>query len=117
MPGVSLEACRPRGYNRQRWMRLPVACLLVSLWPEVARAQAPEVQQALEQPPPGSTAPAAAPPIGARERIDWIVDGVVGPRSLGVGAFAAGWQTGLDIPREWQRTWSGFGKRYLEREA
>src|SRR6185437_12045618 len=41
----------------------------------------------------------------------------IGRRSLGVGVLAGVWQTGFNQPTEWGRTWSGFGKRYVEREA
>jgi len=52
------------------------------------------------------------------DRVNWIVDGTVGPKSLVlVGPFASGWDTMLNTPEEWGRTWSGFGKRYLQREA
>ena len=47
----------------------------------------------------------------------WIVDGIIGPRSLGVGVLGGLWQTGFNTPEEWGQTPSGFGKRYLEREA
>jgi hypothetical protein len=56
-------------------------------------------------------------PMTAGERIHWIVDGTVGPKSLGVGVIAAAWQTAWNVPEEWGRTWSGTGKRYLQREA
>jgi hypothetical protein len=56
-------------------------------------------------------------PITGLERVHWIVDGIVGPRSLGVGVLGGIWQTGFNTPQEWGRTPSGFGKRYLEREA
>jgi len=56
-------------------------------------------------------------PITPRGRVDWILNGVGGPRSLGVGVMASAWQTGLNTPEEWGRSWPGFGKRYLEREA
>ena len=57
-------------------------------------------------------------PITPEQRITWIVDGAVGPRSLVVvGPLGAAWQTGFNQPEEWGRTWSGFGKRYLQREA
>ena len=63
---------------------------------------------------------AAAPyvPVTPSERADWIVDGTVGPRSLFVvGVMGASFQTGVNTPSEWERSWSGFGKRYLQREA
>jgi hypothetical protein len=56
-------------------------------------------------------------PISGAQRVEWIVDGTIGPRSLGVGILAASWRTGFNVPQEWGKTWSGFGKRYLEREA
>jgi hypothetical protein len=56
-------------------------------------------------------------PITPSGRLEWIVDGTVGARSLGVGVIAAAWQTGLNSPDEWDRSWSGLGKRYAEREA
>jgi hypothetical protein len=59
-------------------------------------------------------APAA---ITGVERINWIVDGMLGPRSLGVGVLAATWQTSLRIPDEWSRSAFGFRERYLQREA
>ncbi|HZT77901.1 MAG TPA: hypothetical protein VFA27_14705 [Vicinamibacterales bacterium] len=50
--------------------------------------------------------------------MNWIVMGTVGPESLlVVGPLAAGWQTAWNQPEEWDRSWSGFGKRYLQREA
>jgi hypothetical protein len=57
-------------------------------------------------------------PITPGERVNWIVIGTVGPKSLlAVGPLAAGWQTAFNQPGEWQRSWSGFGKRYVHREA
>jgi hypothetical protein len=56
-------------------------------------------------------------PITGDSRADWIVDGTVWPRSLAIGVVAASWQTGFNVPQEWGRTWGGYGKRYLQREA
>jgi len=56
-------------------------------------------------------------PITPSERIEWIVVGTVGPKSLGVGVWSAGWQTLWNIPEEWGQGWDGFGKRYVAREA
>ena len=67
---------------------------------------------------PSTAPPLPAAPIAAAERVDWIVDGTIGPKSLFVvGPISAAWSTALNVPEEWGRTWSGFGKRYLEREA
>ncbi len=57
-------------------------------------------------------------PITPEQRVNWIVDGTIGPKSLiGIGPLAAAWQTAWNQPEEWGRSWSGFGKRYLQREA
>jgi len=57
-------------------------------------------------------------PITAAQRVEWIVDGTVGLRSLAViGVMGASFQTGINTPSEWERSWKGFGKRYLQREA
>ena len=56
-------------------------------------------------------------PVTAAERVDWIVDGTIGPRSLGIGVFVGAFQTAVDTPPEWQRTWDGFLRRYAHREA
>jgi len=57
-------------------------------------------------------------PITPEQRVNWIVIGTIGPKSLlAIGPLAAGWQTAWNQPEEWGRSWSGFGKRYLQREA
>jgi hypothetical protein len=56
-------------------------------------------------------------PITSAERRAWAITGVAAPPNLGVGVLTAGLLTALNQPEEWQRSWSGFGKRYLEREA
>jgi len=56
--------------------------------------------------------------VDARQRVGWVVDGTIGARSLLiVGPLGAAWQTGFNWPDEWHRSWSGFAKRYAEREA
>jgi hypothetical protein len=65
-------------------------------------------------------APASSPPyvsITPAQRIDWIVGGTIGVKSLGVGVIASAWQTAWNTPDEWGQTWSGAGRRYLAREA
>jgi len=81
----------------------PLVLLLVVFTPAAALAQ----QQT----------PRIDEPMTAHERIHWIVDGTLGPKSLGVGALAAAWNTAWNVPEEWGQTWSGAGKRYLQREA
>ena len=80
--------------------------------PEASQAPQVDVQSSGT---PGST---PEPSITPGERIHWIVNGVVGPKStLAVGPFSSAWYTARNSPEEWGRTWSGFGKRYLVREA
>jgi hypothetical protein len=71
--------------------------------------------QALRNPASDTEKPPA--PITGVERINWIVEGMLGPRSLAVGAIASTWQTSWRIPDEWSRSAFGFRERYLEREA
>lgn len=57
-------------------------------------------------------------PITEAQRIDWIVDGTIGRKSLFVvGPLATAWQTGFNTPDEWERGGSGIAKRYAQREA
>jgi hypothetical protein len=57
-------------------------------------------------------------PVTPGQRVEWIVDGTVGLKSLVViGVMGASFQTGVNTPSEWERSWSGFGKRYLQRGA
>ena len=82
----------------------------------VALALAPAsvfAQAASPDSPPG-----ADQPMTGAQRIDWIVDGTVGLKSLTVvGPIGVAWQTAWNQPEEWGQTWSGVGKRYLQREA
>lgn len=75
-------------------------------------ASAQEEEPAAPPPPP------VVAPITAKQRINWVVNGTVGPRSLLiVGPLSAAWSTAWNTPEEWGQSWSGFGKRYLQREA
>jgi hypothetical protein len=57
-------------------------------------------------------------PATIADRIDWTVEGTIGVRSLTVvGPLGAAFLTATNSPSEWGRSWSGFGKRYAEREA
>jgi len=67
---------------------------------------------------PVSGQPVDYTPITPSERVQWVIVGTVGPKSLFVvGPLSAGWQTAWNQPEEWRRSWGGFGKRYLQREA
>ena len=86
---------------------------------------APAAGQSPDDTPPPAQPPTAAPltagayvPATGRQRLNWIVDGTVGPRSLFlVGPLATAFQTGLDFPSEWQQSWNGVAQRYGHREA
>jgi len=57
-------------------------------------------------------------PITPSLRVRWLLDGAIGPESLlFVGPLSAAWATAWNTPEEWGHSWSGFGKRYAEREA
>jgi hypothetical protein len=72
----------------------------------------------LGMPHPGVCQTSDSTPITPGERVNWIVDGTVGPRTLFVvSPLAAAGQTQWNKPEEWHRSWSGFGKRYLHQEA
>jgi hypothetical protein len=115
--------------ERALTFNLKRACLLPALLLALAPARAGAQETVPFEPAPDSTAvgvsqaapaplsAAAYVPITGMERVNWIVDGTVGPRSLGVGVLADVWQTGFNVPEEWGRSWSGAGKRYLQREA
>lgn len=56
--------------------------------------------------------------MSGTQRLTWIVDGTIGPRSLFiVGPTGTSLQTAFNWPSEWDRSWSGAGKRYAHREA
>jgi hypothetical protein len=57
-------------------------------------------------------------PVTPAQRMDWIVDGTIGKRSLTVvGPLATAWQTAFNTPEEWGRGFSGIARRYAQREA
>lgn len=66
---------------------------------------------------PAANAEQAPAPITGAERINWIAEGMLGPRSLAIGALASTWQTSWRIPDEPSRSAFGFRERFLEREA
>jgi len=100
---------------RRAWPVVFVVALCV--WPASASAQPVDAEPADQTSPKPLTADAYVP-ITTAERVHWIVDGTVGPQSLFiVGPLSAAWQTAWNTPEEWGRGWSGFGKRYAQREA
>jgi hypothetical protein len=92
-----------------RLLRAGGLASLLCICSSAAAAQTiPNLEAQVEAPPR---------PISGAERINWIVDGMLGPRSLGVGVVATTWQMSWDTPREWPRSSYGFRQRYLEREV
>lgn len=90
---------------------------LVVLFVTGLLAAAPRPAAAQAAAPAESTADHYVP-ITSDERVDWIVDGVVGRKSLLIiGPLADVWQTGFNTPEEWGRGPSGIAKRYVERLA
>jgi hypothetical protein len=114
--------CRTDNRNMllsRRAAQLVFVFTLVACSPGIALCQPAALVDAAEQPPaaPPLTADAYVPITGA-QRVDWIVDGTVGRRSLfAVGPLATVWQTGFNTPDEWGRGASGIAKRYAQREA
>lgn len=60
----------------------------------------------------GSSSSAAHPEVTGRERIQWALNGTLGPASLTAGLFSAGWGTLFDHPKVYGPHWEGFGDRY-----
>ena len=81
----------------------------------VVAAPRPALCQAAD---PAPVTAEAYVPITPAQRVDWIVDGTIGKRSLTVvGPLATAWQTAFNTPEEWGRGFSGIAKRYAQREA
>jgi hypothetical protein len=55
--------------------------------------------------------------ISTGERVKWFLVNTIGPQGFGVGIVADLWETALNSPEEWGRTWNGMAKRYVAREA
>jgi hypothetical protein len=53
----------------------------------------------------------ARAPITARERINWVVKGTIGPESIVGELFGAGWDTLFDTPKFYGTHWEGYGDR------
>jgi hypothetical protein len=100
--------------------RGPQSALALVLFaiPGAALCQTPADVESQAQPAPTSLTADAYVPITTSQRVDWIVDGTIGRRSLTIiGPLATLWQTGFNTPEEWGRGVPGIAKRYAEREA
>src|SRR5262249_35440180 len=101
-----------------RWVIAAMAVGSITATRAAAQSQEiPERGAALVVFQSSTTPQPAYVPIDGHQRIDWIIDGTVGVRSLCLGGVAVGLQTAWAMPPEWQRTWRGAGKRYAQREA
>src|ERR1700733_4293726 len=80
----------------------------------LASAAAPESD---EETSPSSFNPASSSssdarrPITAKDRIDWIVKGTIGPEAVAGEVFGAGWDTLFNSPKYYGTHWEGFGNR------
>jgi hypothetical protein len=90
--------------------------LLIVLWmvfiPVGVSGQSDIPPKILQQTPPlGSD----HDPITKTERTNWLINSVIGPKSLVAGVVGAGWHTALNAPEEYGPHVSGFAKRYAMR--
>src|SRR5262249_33439510 len=91
-----------------------VVAILVTLGAGQAFAQA---QDDSNQNQTNRTKQMAYVPPTAGDRLKWTVNGTVGGSSIATGVFVASWNTAWNLPSEWHRNWSGFGKRLAAREG
>ncbi len=61
--------------------------------------------------PDSSSSSTARQPITARQRVDWVVRGTIGPEALVGESFGAGWDTVFDRPKIYGPHWEGYGQR------
>jgi hypothetical protein len=62
--------------------------------------------------PASSSSSDSRRPITAKERMDWVVRGTIGPKTLAAGLVSAGWDTFFNEPKVYGPHWEGFGDRY-----
>ena len=89
-------------------MRRRLAVVAFWLLPAVAAAQ--------ETVPTLPVAPPYVPATPA-DRVNWVVQGTVSPRVLGVTAIDSAWSTYVNWPEEWGRGAAGFGRRFADEAA
>ncbi len=53
----------------------------------------------------------ARQPITARQRVEWVAKGTIGPEGLAGELFGAGWDTLFNQPKTYGPHWEGFGDR------
>jgi hypothetical protein len=98
----------------KRTFLIGILSAAAALSPLAAHAQ--EIQKDPHADPARPDAPSMSikpyHPITGRQRVRWIVSSTVSPPSLLAEAVASGYNTGKNEPKEYQGTWSGFGKRF-----
>jgi hypothetical protein len=77
-------------------------------------AQTIQTNPLAHRPDPNASSMSIKPyhPITGRQRLKWVVSSTVGPETLTVGLFSAGFGTARDAPPEYGTSWEGFAKRY-----
>lgn len=100
-----------RNLGASKGWRSVVALLILTV---LARAQTvqpnPKDQTSRASSPSLSIKPYHS--IDGRQRLQWLIESTVGPETLTVGLFSAGFGTARDKPKEYGGSWAGFGKRY-----
>ena len=91
--------------RRATWVLLPGLILLA----------APAFAQTTTGAPAGAVD--AYVPITAAGRVKWVVQSAASLSSLGLGAVGSAWLTADNWPKEWHRTGTGFGRRYLDSQG
>ena len=106
---ISFDSDRPTALAALRVAALAATVIIPFPAPASAQAAQPtgEPAMALDLPPR---------PITPEERREWMVEGILAPKSLGTGVMIGTWQTAMGWPREWQGS-SGFTKRMLTSQA
>ncbi len=61
--------------------------------------------------PASSSSSDARQPITPQERIQWVVNGTIGPEGLAGELLGAGWGTLFNSPKAYGTHWEGFGDR------
>jgi hypothetical protein len=99
-------------------LKLTIVSIFIAMGCSACFAQGPEKPDAPT--PQGAPAQGTKPispyapheMISGKERVRWVIQGTLGPKSLIVGVFSAGISTADNTPREYGPHWDGFAKRY-----
>jgi hypothetical protein len=97
-----------------RWELLVLVCA----GSVFAVGQGVQINPANQTPPAPQAKSTSIKPYHAimpKQRLSWFLDSTLGPQTLTVGLFSAGFGTARDAPHEYGPHWEGFGKRYAMR--